>query len=299
MLHLDNSFVDAHSVVSFSPAIHDLPAMLSHRPYFEQMIPHPPSHLTEPVFVLTSDADWASEGCMSIFMEIVEAAGIVPMVFATHSSRILETGLRRGRLEVGLHPNFLPNSTHGASPDEVLSHLRVLFPTARAFRSHSYVESSRLCLKLQDAGFAFDSNLCLQGQSGLCPLHHWTGLIRYPVFWEDDIHWMCDGHWNFAVQEESFFTPGLKIINVHPFNLALNIPDQNWYEQTRDMAATLSAPQARALAFNGLGTATFLADLIAAVHRRGHRFHSLSLVHDTYVSQAKRADGDCCHSHKE
>lgn len=251
------------------------------------MLTHPSPHLSGPVFVLTSDMDWASEGCLSILMETVEAAGIVPMVFATHRSNILEDGLRSGRLEVGLHPNFLPNSTHGATPDKVVEHLRCMFPTARAFRSHSYVESSYVSLKLRDAGFAFDSNLCLQGQVGLMPLHHWTGLIRYPVFWEDDIHWLRGGRWNFAEQEEAFFTPGLKIINVHPFNLALNIPDQSWYEKMRNAASTLTAAQARALAFAGPGTATFLSDLIAAVRRRGHRFHSLSLVHDTYINQTK------------
>lgn len=256
-------------------------------PSFEQMPCHSPCHLTEPVFVLTSDVDWASEDCLSIFMDTVESAGIVPMIFATHRSSILEAALRSGRAEVGLHPNFLPGSTHGATPDEVVSHLCGLFPDARAFRSHSYVESSRLCLKLRQAGFAFDSNLCLQGQPGLVPMHHWTGLIRYPVFWEDDIHWLRNGHWDFAGQEEAFFTPGLKIINVHPFNLALNIPDQDRYDRARSMVATLTADQARALAFTSQGTATFLADLIAAVRQRGYRFHSLSFIHDRYVSQEK------------
>ncbi|HYC02691.1 MAG TPA: hypothetical protein VED40_05320 [Azospirillaceae bacterium] len=242
--------------------------------------PVPPCLDEQPVFVLTSDLDWASEACLALFLEFCSRFGIVPTLFATHASPLLDQARADGRVEVGWHPNFLPGSSHGAGTDEVLSYLRDLYPGARCYRSHSYVESSRISLAMVREGMAFDSNLCLQGQAGLRPLRHWTGMVRYPVFWEDDIHWLLGGNWDFDAQAERFFTPGLKLINVHPFNFALNVPHQDWFDQHKAHTASLTSAEVDTAAWPGAGTASFLRQLVEAVQARGGRFVGLGELHD-------------------
>lgn len=244
------------------------------------------SFANQPVFVLTADVDWASEHCVSHLIALAGAAGATPTLFATHPSPTLTEAVRAGLADVGLHPNFRPGSSHGDGVDAVIDHVRALHPEARGFRCHSYVDSTEIACKMAGAGMTWDSNLCLQFQPGLTPLRHWTGLVRYPVFWEDDVHWLTGGGWRFADYEEAFFTPGLKIVNVHPFNIALNCACQVDYERHRGAIPSLNEREARRLMRRGPGAATFLADLLAAATRRGHRFHRLSAVHDAFGASA-------------
>lgn len=230
---------------------------------------------TEPVFVLTTDIDWASEYSIDTLLGFAGERGIVPTAFMTHSSEVLAAAARQGKVDLGIHPNFLPGSTHGVAAPEVIRHCLDFAPGARVSRSHAFVDGTHVALALREAGIAVDSNLCLYLQPGLGPLRHWTGIVRLPVFWEDDIHWMSRGSWRLADHEAVFFTPGLKIINVHPFNFALNLADQAGYLAAKPMLTGLTAAAAVAGRKPGAGTATFLGELCDAVARRGYRWHRL------------------------
>ena len=145
--------------------------------------------------------------------------------------------------------------------------------------SHHFVDGSEVMTELAARGIEYDSNVCLYLQPDLVPLHHWTGIVRFPVFWEDDIHWVRDGDWDFGRYEALFFTPGLKVINVHPFMFALNIPDAAFYQRVKPHIPTLDAEQAAGLAHPGRGARTFVCDMIERVLERGLRFHTLSEVY--------------------
>ena len=58
-------------------------------------------------------------------------------MFATHKSTLIDSLAASGAVEVGLHPNFLPGSTHGRDLKSVIAHVCELYPRARCFRSHS------------------------------------------------------------------------------------------------------------------------------------------------------------------
>jgi hypothetical protein len=62
---------------------------------------------------LTSDLDWASEYCIEHFLDIAERFSVTPTLFVTHASVAAFQAARDARAELGIHPNFLPGSSHG------------------------------------------------------------------------------------------------------------------------------------------------------------------------------------------
>ena len=247
-----------------------------------------PDYFSQPVFVLTFDLEWAPEAAVAFLLNRVAAAGIVPHVFVTHASAVLARAAAEGRAELGIHPNFLPNSTHGTGIDPVIDSVLAVAPEARSWRSHSFVDSTPLSLRMVERGILYDSNLCLFLQPNLFPLEHHSGLLRFPVFWEDDSHWRREPDWEFSRFEARFFDPGLKVINIHPLNFALNVPSQQFYDRIRGIQPGEQEDMC-AYAYPGKGTATFVADLVAAVDRRGHRFTTLETLYRHHREPASLA----------
>lgn len=245
--------------------------------------------VNHPVFCLTSDVDWASDTCIRDLAGFAEGIGVVPTFFATHSSEALDELETTGRAQIGVHPNFLPGSTHGATVDEVIDHVVGLYPGARAFRSHCFVDSTPIVRAMRDRGIRYDSNLCLFLQPDLVPLHHGAGTLRLPVFWEDDCHWDLTGaDWDLEHHIDAFFTPGLKILNVHPFTFATNVPDGVFYSRVKQHATTLTPEECIELRYQGAGTRTFVTALLRAAVARGTRFNTLQEI----AQMAERSEPD-------
>lgn len=239
----------------------------------------------EPVFVLNSDIDWASEHCIETLLTAADEHGIVPTAFVTHESVVLKDYVDRDKVSLGLHPNFLPGSSHGETREEVIDHVFRLVPDAVCFRSHSMVDDTHISTAMVKRGIRYDSNLCLYLQPGMVPLHHWSGIPRFPMFWADDIHWYRSGSWNFKDYEDMFFTPGLKSISTHPFMFALNLADNETYTKLKPLIPTLTAEQAAEYRHPGQGTATFILELIEAVAKRGYTFTTLDALYDAYPKE--------------
>jgi hypothetical protein len=113
-------------------------------------------------------------------------------------------------------------------------------------------------------------------QQNLMPLEHWVGIRRFPVFWEDDVHWHRGGSWDFARYQDAFFAPGLKVVNIHPFIYALNIASETTYQAVKGNITKLDAESAGRLRWAGPGPADFLAALADSVRARGLRWHTLT-----------------------
>jgi ubiquinone/menaquinone biosynthesis C-methylase UbiE len=229
-----------------------------------------------PVFVLTSDIDWASEACVEDLLHILDNFKVKPVLMATHESAVISRRAAEGRIELGLHPNFLPGSSHGNSADEVVQHIFELFPAATTFRSHSFVDSSHITTHMVARGLRYDSNLCLYLQGNLVPLRHQSGLMRFPVFWEDDVHWTRRGSWCVDDVIEQFLQPGLKVLNFHPVAVALNIPDATFYQANKEYVSSASKQDIERLRHRGAGTRSFLIELLTRLQRFGHRFSTLA-----------------------
>jgi hypothetical protein len=237
-----------------------------------------------PVFVLTADVDWASDYCIDALASFANARGIKPTLFVTHDSAAIAALRQQGHVELGIHPDFLAGSGHGSEPGAVIANLMSIVPEPVAVRSHRYAENSDICRMLVAKGLCVDCNVCLFLQPALKPLHHWSGLLRLPCFWEDDIHVRRGFSWDFAPLRKLFLTPGLKLLNLHPFMFALNIPDAASFANNRHLIRTLDAPSATRLRHADRGPATFLTELIGTVHSEGLGFTTIGdLVKDLRI----------------
>jgi hypothetical protein len=227
-----------------------------------------------PVFCITSDVDWASEDAIAIQQAILDGHGIHATYFVTHASAELARLYAGGRVDLGVHPNFLAGSSHGNSFEEVISTVLSFAPESRCYRGHRYYDVSIVAHMFRERGFEYDANLCTNLQTGIAPIRHESGLIRFATFFEDGTHFCSRQSWRFTDLAEEFARPGLKIISLHPMVQAMNVttpeywaelkrrfPPDEWLRVSR---STLMAHRA-----SGPGPLEFLDDLLTFVKRRG------------------------------
>lgn len=226
-------------------------------------------------FVFTSDLDWASEYCIEDLLGVANRFSLKPTLFVTHRSDAVRAALRSGRVTPAIHPNFRPGSDHGDDVPSVMNSILQIVPNALYFRSHHFFDSPEIAAILPKHGLKVDSNVCRHLASGLSATILENGLLRLPVFFEDDVHWVEGREWNFAKYADIFFGPGLKVMNFHPFFVALNVPDADFYRRHKHFIRTLTAEQAARLRYRGPGPRTFLLEAVQAIYARKHQFISL------------------------
>jgi SAM-dependent methyltransferase len=234
--------------------------------------------INAPLLCVTSDLDWASDYCIRDFAGLMREFRVRPTFFVTHESAAIRALAAEGAAELAVHPNFNPGSSHGSTEEEVIDTVFRLVPESKAWRSHCFVDSSSIAESMTRRGMEYDSNLCLHRQAGLVPLAHALGGIRYPVFFEDDVQlFRSPGDWNLNADE--FLTPGLKVLNFHPFFVAANIPSEEYYQSVKPHIKTLDETTVRAVRYSGVGTRTLLLRLLEELARRGERFYTLDEIH--------------------
>ena len=239
-----------------------------------------------PAFCFTTDIEWSPEWAIRELFELADAAGVPLTPFLTHRSAFLETRLagKGDGPNAGLHPNFLPGSTHGQSVPEVIETTTKLWPAARSYRSHCFYDDTRMNRLMAEHGFLYDSNLCAFLQAGLVPLRTATTIIRFPVFWEDDVHSVFGLPWRVDAIADELGTPGLKIFNVHPLRITLNVPDEAFYERNRFLNDRPDATPAEH-AHRGDGSRTFLEALFAFARDKGHLIVTLEQLYQQAVDR--------------
>ena len=93
--------------------------------------------LGEPLFCFTGDLDWVPESMVDEAVRVFRDNGVPFTPFVTHFSDAVKQDYRGGRERfVGLHPNFVFDTTHGRNIDEIIEGVRGLWPSAVSFRSH-------------------------------------------------------------------------------------------------------------------------------------------------------------------
>jgi hypothetical protein len=228
--------------------------------------------LEEPTFVLTSDQDWAPDWALHDMLEIAATRDVPLHLFVTNDSAALN-GRRPASMTLGIHPNFRSPSTHGTSPEEIIDACLSIVPEANTFRSHAIAEDNYILRELASRGFVADSNLVTFLQPGLAPVIHSTGLLRFPIFIEDDIFmWWASPDLQAATLTSLFLTPGLKVLNFHPALVGINAPSVDYYDARRSMLFGPSSAHTRIEPYAGRGAATLLIDLIEAVSAAGFAF---------------------------
>ncbi|MCA9666960.1 MAG: hypothetical protein KC503_15280, partial [Myxococcales bacterium] len=137
-----------------------------------------------PTICFTFDIDWAPEFMIDELRTLLAEHALPATVFCTHESDATRRLLALDHVEHGLHPNFLVAREEA----QVLDDLRGLYPGARVARNHALYYHSRLLALLHRAGIEAFSNTLMFLEPGLHPHYDWSGLVRLPIFWEDDVH---------------------------------------------------------------------------------------------------------------
>ena len=239
--------------------------------------------IEEPVFILSADADWASEYCLTSFGRFLRRHDIRATLFVTHPSAVVDELFQEGCIERGIHPNFLDGSDHGDNVESILDSVFSLAPEAVCSRSHHLIGGSGIQQALRRRGIQYDSNFCGWMQEDLTPIRDCAGLIGFPILWADDVHWSSrDSRWDFAHYQDRFFSPGIKVISTHPFSFSLNLASQQQYLATRQHTQNLTAEEAERIEEKGAGVQTFLDQAVHAIKGRGFPILTLGEAFQRY-----------------
>jgi len=226
-------------------------------------------------FALTLDLDWAPDAAIAQVTDLLLEARVKATVFVTHlSPAVARLQAASDLIELGIHPNFLPGSTHGTSEDAIFRHLLELVPDAHSMRSHGLVQSSPLLAKAAlEYGIDVDVSLFLPHAPCLEPHQlNWArmGLWRIPFYWEDDAE-MAEVSPMWDLEDPRLKAPGLKIFNFHPVHVALNTQQFGEYQRLKGLrpisawdADFLAAHRAR-----GPGPGTLFCSLVALLSAGG------------------------------
>jgi len=168
---------------------------------------------------------------------ILMKAGVKSTWFVTHASPSIDRLRKHSDLfELGIHPNCLPGSSHGANEKEVLRHVKAIVPDAVSMRSHGlYQTSAFLILAARDFGIRLESNVVLPGAPGIVTSDfRFDDIVirRVPYFWVDDLA-MHDPQNTWREAREVTYAPGLKVFSFHPFHVVMNASSYEPYERLK------------------------------------------------------------------
>ena len=216
---------------------------------------------------ITLDIDWTPDFVIDAVAERLLALGTRATWFVTHASAAVDR-LRRhpGLFELGIHPNFLPNSTHGSTVDDVLETCRALVPGATSMRTHGLVQSTPLLERVMAiTAVTTDVSIFLPHATSTEPVEYWWQdrmLLRVPFLWEDDFEFERPSPtWELGPLLDA---PGARVFNFHPIHVYLNSPDLRRYRTLKERCAELGRAepdQVADLIHRGRGTGTAFADL--------------------------------------
>jgi len=246
-----------------------------------------PIYKNKPVFCFTSDVDWASEDALAILQGIFDHYDITATYFVTHDSPSIKSWHKEKKIEVGIHPNFLPGSSHGNSFNEVIDAVMKFAPDARCFRAHRCFDVTPITHELARRGILYDSNMVTNLQQELMPIKHESGLLRFPVFYEDGTHFEWRQSWDFKEFTDIFSQPGIKVISAHAMITALNVPSPEFWNQLKvkfppDKWIKINSTEIAENAFEGPGPKKFLQDMIEFVHRNNMEIMTMSELYQNF-----------------
>ncbi len=203
------------------------------------------------------DTDWCPEEVLQYALALFEEHELHCTVFATG----LYTALKDGKaplLEIGVHPNF--NDTASVQHEAKLQELLNLYPHAQGVSSHAMMSSTPLLHLFKQAGLKYDRNLLRYKETEATPFYYYNGLLRVPIFWEDDI-WFADK------QREPFAANAFErsdlplVFNFHPIHLYLNTYSPEHYAAFKPYYH--EARKLLAYRHEGYGVFSYFRDLIA------------------------------------
>jgi hypothetical protein len=215
--------------------------------------------------VVTVDLDWAPEPAIEETIEFLIQNSIHPTVFITHRSKYIET--KMSQLEVGLHPYFAPNSSHGQTIDEVVQYITSLPYNFSGYRCHRFATCNLSAQAMKNAGMKISSNVCTDLEY-IRPFKNRYGLTEIPIFLEDGGYlWRQHSLKITPIFKELFLSEGTKVILIHPMHFAINTPNFDYMHQikqsvNRNTWNNMNVKTLNQLCWKGVGIRDFLKELI-------------------------------------
>lgn len=173
--------------------------------------------------IVTIDLDWAPEVAIEETLTYFDSINITPTVFITHLSDSVSS--RFDKIEIGLHPYFSPESSHGSTNEEIAEYITNLPHNLKAYRCHRFQTSNEITEIMFQKGMLLSSNVCTDLEL-LPPFKNRHGLLEVPIFMEDG-GYLFRNHplvLTPSLKEKILF-PSPKIILIHPMHFAINTPN--------------------------------------------------------------------------
>lgn len=204
------------------------------------------------------DIDWAPEHVLEDFRNLLKQLPCASTVFFTHESDECAAISALKNVETGLHPNFKGSKCY----ENTLGELQKKFPNARGVRNHDLFYSSSLLKIFYEKNIAYFSNDLMFLHEDLRPCYDWSGLVRLPYYWEDDVHSVYfSGEFKPAALANTAHEQGMRIFNFHPIHLYLNTRDFSDYLRVKE--AVKDPSKAKSFQRAGVGTRTFFEALVS------------------------------------
>lgn len=232
---------------------------------------------------VTVDVDWAPDWAMRRLLEDLVTAGMPSTWFITHETPVVDDLRAHPDLvELGIHPNFQPGSSHGATPSAVIAECMRIVPEATTMRTHCLVQSTPILQAVVDESpIVLDASVYLRDLSGVrvseLPLDRQRRIARVPYVWEDDLEFFASHpRWDGIEFLRSRNAPDeLTVLDVHPIHYVLNSADVRPYQALKAAFADtrdVSESQTAAFAHDGAGARTFVTSLANARDELGVEF---------------------------
>lgn len=171
---------------------------------------------------MSIDTDWATPNQVEDTIRLLDERGIKATFFSTGDYLALQELAKTAPGRVGPHPKLA--GLHHKSCDfcgHLLEH-RIRYPEASGYRCHGFCDSAWIQLKMAELGYTWESNACHHLESYLRPTRMFSGLVRFPVWLEDDV-WLQPNHREgLEILEAKILEPGLKVFNFHPKHICEN-----------------------------------------------------------------------------
>lgn len=192
---------------------------------------------------VTIDTDWASDEVMEYAIDLLLKYKVKTTWFITNDSNATRKLFdNRDIFEVGIHPNFLFNSTQGSSVEEIMFNLLSIHPQAKIMRTHSLYQSTPMFETVLNKfpGIKIDVSLFLPYEKHISSHRYYTVsgynrayIVRIPYIWEDDYEMYLPKP-NFKFDMGRFSGNGIKIFDFHPIHIALNSAMLGAYTELRN-----------------------------------------------------------------
>jgi hypothetical protein len=154
--------------------------------------------------------------------------------------------------------------------------LKKYYPNAVGMRSHRNFFGQNIADLANQLGLRYDVSLFLWNTPFCQGYIDYNGMIRFAYMWEDGIHLDMGLSLNF--HEVQLFSPGMKVLNVHPILIYLNAASEEHRRRVTSRYRDLtSAPrnEVDAEINHDVGLGTVWRALLAWLADNGVRTHCL------------------------